>query len=236
MAKHTDIFLIAGQRRNFRLPAVAPADPRNHGVIQLHQHIGGENHSSPTADFPSMGRRSSHAANIISMIGRPEPNEAAPYYFGYINRVSGNDVIKVLHSQLDESLALLRGMSEEKSLYRYAADKWSIRQMWNHVNDTERIFLLRALWFARGLESELPSFDQEVAVAAGNADDIPWARHIEEFREIRLATLSFFRNLPEEAWLRNGVASGNPFTVRACAYVVAGHVAHHAAILREKYF
>ena len=181
-------------------------------------------------------RRSSHAANIVSMIGRPESNEAAPYYFGYINRVNGNAVLDTLQAQLEEPMAFLRGISEEKSLYRYAPGKWSIRQAWNHVNDAERVFLSRALWFARGYDTPLPSFDQDVAVANGNADDIPWARHVEEFREIRLASISFFRNLPKEAWSRSGVASGNPFTVRACAYIIAGHVAHHAAILRERYF
>ena len=170
------------------------------------------------------------------MIGRPSSNEAAPYYFGYINRVSSDDILTALQSQLDETLPFLRGIPEEKSLYRYAPEKWSIRQMWGHVNDTERVFLMRALWFARGIDSAMPSFDQDIAVAAAASGAISWARHLEEFREIRLATISFFRNLPNEAWMRQGVASGNPFTVRACAYVVAGHVIHHEAVLREKYF
>jgi hypothetical protein len=182
---------------------------------------------------------SSQAANIVfmitSMIGRPSPNEAAPYYFGYINRVSSDDILHELESQLDETLPFLRRIPEEKSLYRYAPEKWSIRQMWGHVNDTERVFLMRALWFARSFDSAMPSFDQDIAVAGAGSDDVPWARHVEEFREIRLATLSFFRNLPEEAWTRKGIASGNPFTVRACAFVVAGHVLHHGAVLREKY-
>ncbi len=172
---------------------------------------------------------------ITFMIGRPEANEAAPYYFGYINRVTGDDILHELQSQLDETLPFLRSISEEKSLSRYAPEKWSIRQMWGHVNDTERVFLLRALWFARNFETALPSFDQDIAVAAAKSDAVSWARHVEEFRGIRLATISFFRNLPQEAWERRGVASGNPFTVRACAYVVAGHVVHHAAVLREKY-
>jgi len=178
---------------------------------------------------------SSHAGNIIFMIGRPSSSEAAPYYFNYINRVTGDDILNAMESQMDETLPFLRSISEEKSLYRYAPEKWSIRQMWGHVNDTERVFLMRALWFARNFETAMPSFDQEIAVAAARSDDIAWSRHVEEFREIRLATISFFRNLPEEAWTRKGVASGNPFTVRACAYVVAGHVTHHAAVLREKY-
>jgi hypothetical protein len=169
------------------------------------------------------------------MIGRPTPNEAAPYYFGYINRVSGDDILRTLQSQLDETLPFLRGIAEEKSFYRYAPEKWSIRQMWGHVNDTERVFLMRALWFARKFETALPSFDQEIAVANANSDEVPWARHVEEFREIRLATISFFRNLPEEAWRRTGTASGNPFSVRACAFIVAGHVTHHTRVLHEKY-
>jgi hypothetical protein len=169
------------------------------------------------------------------MIGRPSSNEAAPYYFGYINRVSGEDIMRALQSQLDETLPFLRGISEEKSLYRYAPEKWSIRQMWGHVNDTERVFLMRALWFARNFDTPLPSFDQDIAVAAAGSDDVPWARHVEEFRELRLSTISFFRNLPEEAWMKTGLASGNPFTVRSCAYIVAGHAAHHAAVLHEKY-
>jgi len=169
------------------------------------------------------------------MTTRPEPNEAAPYYFGYINRVSNGDIVHTLQNQLDEMLPLLLSISEEKSLYRYAPDKWSIRQMWNHVNDAERIFLYRALWFARGHNTALPSFEQDIAVAAGKADDVSWANHVEEFRVVRLSTLSFFRNLPQETWLYSGIASGNPFSVRACAYIVAGHVAHHAAVLHEKY-
>jgi hypothetical protein len=169
------------------------------------------------------------------MMKRPEATEAAPYYFGYINRVTGDDVLHVLQSQMDETLPFLHGITEEKSLYRYAPEKWSIRQMWGHVNDTERVFLMRALWFARNFDTALPSFDQDIAVAAAKSDDVSWARHVEEFREIRRATISFFRNLPSEAWTRKGVASGNPFTVRACAFIVAGHVMHHAAVLREKY-
>ncbi|HSK44193.1 MAG TPA: DinB family protein, partial [Candidatus Binatia bacterium] len=152
-----------------------------------------------------------------------------------INRVTGDDILSTLQSQLDETLPFLRGISEEKSLYRYAPEKWSIRQAWGHVNDTERVFLMRALWFARKFDTPLPSFDQDVAVAAAGSDSVSWAWHVEEFREIRLASIAFFRNLPEEAWVRKGVASGNPFTVRACAYIVAGHTAHHEAVLREKY-
>ncbi|MBV8199208.1 MAG: DinB family protein [Acidobacteria bacterium] len=170
-----------------------------------------------------------------SMIGIPDRTEAAPYYFAYIDRVAGGDVAATLEAQLADAMALLPGIGEEKSLHRYAAEKWSIRQVLNHINDAERVFVSRALWFARGFDSALPSFDQDIAAAGARADECPWASHVDEFRAVRLATLSFVRNLPSDAWARSGVASGNPVTVRALAYIVAGHFAHHLAILRERY-
>ena len=166
---------------------------------------------------------------------RPLASEAAPYYFTYIDRIVGHDIVDVLERQAEELPSFLGAISEERSLYRYAPDKWSIRESWNHVNDCERLFESRAFWFARGFDTPLPSFDQNVAVASAQPDAISWAAHVEEFRVVRLATLAFFRNLPAEAWSRTGVASGNPFTVRALAYVTTGHVAHHRAILEERY-
>ncbi len=104
------------------------------------------------------------------MIGRPERSEAAAYYFTYIDQVAGDDPEPVLTSQLEDSAAFLSAISEEKSLYRYAPAKWSIRQLLNHVTDTERALAFRALWFARGFETPLPSYDQDVAVAGAEAD------------------------------------------------------------------
>lgn len=172
---------------------------------------------------------------MVNMIGLPERTEAAGYYFNYINRITDGDIVNRLACQLEEVPAFLRGITEEKSRHRYATGKWSIRQAWSHVNDAERVFLFRALWFARGFQEPLPSFDQDIAVAAARADERSWASHVEEFHSVRQATLSFFRSLPEEAWMRRGQASGNPFTVRALAFIIAGHAAHHMALLREKY-
>jgi uncharacterized damage-inducible protein DinB len=169
------------------------------------------------------------------MLGRPQPNEAASYYSTYIDRVSSDDIVAVLATQLDETLAFLSEISEEQSLHRYAPDKWSMRELLGHVNDTERVFMFRAMWFARGFQDPLPSFDQEVGFVAAESDKISWASHLHEFNAIRLATLAFFRNLPAEAWKRSGLASDSPVTVRALAYIVAGHVSHHVAVLRERY-
>jgi hypothetical protein len=169
------------------------------------------------------------------MVGTPERTEAAPYYFTYIDRVKNPDIARELENQLEGTLRFLGTISEEKSISRYAPDKWTIRALWNHVNDTERAFLFRALWFAWGLDGPLPSFEQEIAARGAQADEVAWAAHVEEFRAIRLATLAFFRNLPDGAWMRTGIASGNTFTVRAVAYIIGGHVAHHRAILEERY-
>jgi DinB superfamily len=172
---------------------------------------------------------------MATVVGIPQRNEAAPYYFNYIDRVPVDDVLSVLWEQALEVPEWLLGISEEQSLHRYAPDKWTIREVLSHVNDGERLFVSRAMWFARGFESPLPSFDQNISIAAAEANRISWRKHVEEFRTIRAATLTFFRNLPESAWDRKGIASGNPFTVRALAYIIAGHVVHHLGIIRERY-
>jgi uncharacterized damage-inducible protein DinB len=169
------------------------------------------------------------------MLGRPQNDEAAPYYFTYINQVVGDDIAFVIAHQLEESQALCATITEEKSLCRYAPEKWSIRQVLNHVTDTERSFAFRALWFARGFESPLPDYDQNIAADGAEADRISWAAHVEEFRRVHLASISLFANMPAQAWQRAGIASGKRFTVRALAYILAGHLTHHTNILRERY-
>jgi uncharacterized damage-inducible protein DinB len=171
----------------------------------------------------------------MSHIARPQAGEAAEYYFTYINKVPEGDILRLVDSQLREALTILGAVSEERSRYRYAPGKWSIREVLNHINDTERLFAFRAFWFARGFDSPLPSFEQDIAVAAALADQRSWQDHLAEFRSVREASLTFFNSLPPEAWDRRGVASGNPFTVRALAFITAGHVTHHLGILNDRY-
>lgn len=168
-------------------------------------------------------------------IARPVRTESADYYFTYIDKVGEGDIVDILRRQESEFGTRLQGISDDQSLHRYEAGKWSIREVMAHVNDTERLFVFRALWFARGLDLPLPSFDQDVALLAAAADARSWKSHVDEFASIRAATVAFFAHLPEDAWGRRGTASGNPFTVRALAYICAGHVAHHAGLLRERY-
>src|SRR5688500_7604101 len=98
-------------------------------------------------------------------MSRPDRSEAADYYFRYIDQVPGDDINRVLDEQLVETRTLFRSISEHESQHRYAADKWSVRQVVSHLSDTERLFVFRAFWFARGFESALPSFDQHLAAA-----------------------------------------------------------------------
>jgi hypothetical protein len=166
---------------------------------------------------------------------RPQRSEAAEYYFNYIDLVPDGDIREMLEAQLAEVTHLLDQVTPERVDYRYAPGKWSIREVVVHIVDTERLFAFRAFWFARGFDSPLPSFDQHIAVQHADARDRPWPSLISEFASLRQSTALFFRHLPSEAWLRHGIASDNPFTVRALAYISVGHVIHHANILRERY-
>jgi hypothetical protein len=168
-------------------------------------------------------------------IGRPNEAEAPAWSYRYISLVEGDDILGVFESQRENALPHLSAITEQKSLHRYASGKWSIRQMLNHVSDGERIFAYRALWFARGFSDSLPDFEENTAAVGAEADRLPWAAHVEEFGRVRLATISLFQNMPEAGWTQKGIASGNSVTVRALAYIIAGHTTHHLNVLREKY-
>src|SRR5262245_1578774 len=129
---------------------------------------------------------------------RPQATEAAQYYFKYIDLIPNEDIVSTLQTQMGETLEFLSSISEEQSLHSYAPGKWTMREMLNHVSDGERLFLGRAFWFARGFKDPLPSFEQDDAVRMAHANDTSWAELVEEFKNVRLGTISFFRNLPDE--------------------------------------
>jgi hypothetical protein len=170
-----------------------------------------------------------------AMIARPLPDEYAPYYGGYISRVPEGDLLAMLGAQVGEMLTLLRSIPEARGTHRYAPDKWSIKEVVGHICDTERIMGYRALRIARGDQTALPGFEQNDYVPAGHFDRRTLADLGEELAAIRQATLHLFRHLDAEALMRRGTASGNPFTPRALAYVIAGHERHHVGILQTKY-
>jgi hypothetical protein len=166
---------------------------------------------------------------------RPQPEEAAPYYSKYIDLVSGDYIVTELTKQLTATSAFLKAIPEEKSLHSYAPNKWTIREVVSHLNDCERVFAFRAFWFARGFSEVLPGFDQDVCAENAAANNVGWTEHINEFRQLRFATVSLFSNLPDDAWELGGTANESPMTVRALAYIIAGHVSHHVSVIKERY-
>jgi len=169
------------------------------------------------------------------MITPPEVTEYNSFYGRYVSLVPGSDLTQTLDAQLAQTLPILRGISEEKSLHRYAPGKWSIKEMLGHLIDAERIFTYRALRFARRDATPLPGFDQDPYVAAANFDAQPWNDLITEFEHVRRSTTLFFRALTPEDLMRIGAASQNAVTVRALGYIIAGHELHHMGILRDRY-
>jgi len=171
----------------------------------------------------------------MQAISPPDSSEYAAYYGRYISLVEGSDVVASLEEQPGETLLLLSGLTEEQGDYRYAPGKWSIKEMLGHIIDAERVFCYRALRFARNDRTPLASFEQDEYVRSGNFGDCRLSDLIEEFIAVRRATVWLFRHLSADAWMRIGIASDNPVSVRALAYIVAGHELHHRRILQEKY-
>jgi hypothetical protein len=169
-------------------------------------------------------------------IARPEPCEFAPYYERYISLVSGTDILGTLDAQRRQTLLLLSGRDDRDGEYRYAAGKWSAKEALGHVCDTERVFAYRALRIARGDQTPLAGFEQDDYVKNGPFAKAPMEEIIEDYIAVRRASITLFRNLDEAAWVRRGVANKNEVSVRALAYIIAGHELHHRRILEEKYF
>lgn len=165
----------------------------------------------------------------------PEQHEFAPFYAGYISLVSEDDILAVLETQVDEVRAVTAAVSPERETYAYAPGKWTIRQVIGHITDGERVFGFRAFCIARGEQASLPGFDEQAYMAESNFDERSLADLVNDFAQVRAVSLSLLRSLPEEAWKRRGIANGTPVTVRALAYMLAGHARHHLAVLRERY-
>lgn len=168
-------------------------------------------------------------------IARPAVNEYAPYYGKYIDLIPQGGVLETLDRQHDTTMALLRSVKEERGAYRYAPGKWSIKEVVGHVVDFERIFAYRALRIGRGDKTPIPGAEQDDYVLAANFDRRSMFDLAAEFHHLRQATMLLFRSLDEEALSRTGVASGLDISVRALAYIIAGHERHHMEILRAKY-
>jgi hypothetical protein len=168
-------------------------------------------------------------------MSRPEKTEYAEYYETYVSLVDENDIVSALQNQLAEIENLFAGIAEEKGAYAYAAGKWSIKQLVGHLIDGERIFSYRAFRFSRADRTALASFEQDDYIAHGNFNQRPLKDLIEEFSLVRRATNILFKNLSADAWSRTGTASEAEVSVRALAYIMVGHVRHHANVLQTRY-
>jgi DinB superfamily len=169
------------------------------------------------------------------VIERPKSTEYAPAFERYVARVTEPDIMAALARQREELPAVLRAVRGEGERYRYAAGKWSVRELVGHVIDTERIMAYRAVCVARGETLSLPGFDESAYAANATFDDYPLGELLDEFVQVREGHLSFFRHLSPEAWPRTGVANQSPISVRALAWVMVGHVRHHMAVLEQHY-
>lgn len=169
------------------------------------------------------------------MIDRPAPGEYAPYFERYVARVPEPDVLPVLAKQREELARRLGTLPEERGGFRYAPGKWTVRELLGHVIDTERIFGYRALCISRGETKALPGFEQDDYAAVAGHDRWTLAELIEDFGVVRRSTIAVLAHLDEAAVRRVGTSSGHPTSVRAIAFIVAGHLRHHLAVLAEKY-
>jgi hypothetical protein len=168
-------------------------------------------------------------------LSRPAPDESAPFYHGYISQVEGEQIGRFLAEQVQELDRLLKPLDDTAARARYAPGKWSVKQVVGHLSDVERIFSYRLLRISRGDATPLPGFDENAYVPPGAFDGRPLASLVGEWSAVRLSTNALVEGLPPDARERKGQASGASVSSRALAYIIVGHVAHHARVLRERY-
>ncbi len=169
------------------------------------------------------------------MISIPSANEYNPFYETYVSKIDKDDVLEFLRLQSQELPALMRSLPEGKSDHRYAAGKWSIAELLNHITDTERVFSYRAFAISRGEKQELPGMDQDDYANAANTGSRSFESLINEFEAVRLATLALLESFDEVQLSQVGKASGFPVTTKGLAGIIAGHAAHHIQILKDRY-
>lgn len=166
---------------------------------------------------------------------RPAPGEYNEYYHKYTSRVPDGDIIAILATQLEDTLTLLRDVSDERALHAYAPGKWTIKEVIGHMSDVERVMSYRALRFARGDETPLPGFDETTYAPAGEFNTRPLASLLAELASVRRGTVALLAGLPPSAWARSGAANQSPVSVRALAWIIAGHELHHRELIATRY-
>ena len=168
-------------------------------------------------------------------IPRPLATEYPAYFGHYVGLVPETDILNVLVKQADAAVELLASLDDEAALHRYAPGKWSIKEVMGHLIDTERLFVYRAMSFARGDATDLPGMDEDAWVDGADFDRVPLIDLLMEFRTVREGTVRFFDNLDDASYTRQGTANGLTFGVNSTPWLIAGHERHHLGVLRERY-
>lgn len=172
----------------------------------------------------------------MRLIAKPQPGEYPPYAIMYIDLLPNDGlVLEHLHDNLQTIKAFIQSLPKEKLMYRYAADKWMIKEVLVHIIDDERIYAYRALRFARNDQTELPGFEQDDYARYSNANERSLKSILQEYAAVRKATIALFANLSEDAFMRTGVANNHSVSVRALAYHIAGHELHHLNLIKQRY-
>jgi len=171
----------------------------------------------------------------VITIERPAPGDYHPAFERYVARVTETDVLATFAQQVDDVRAALSAIPAAREDFRYAPDKWTVRQMLGHVADAERMFGYRVLAIARGETASLPGFEEDAYAATSTREASPLAALNEEFATMRRSHVLMLNGFDAAAWARVGTANGNRITVRAFPYLMIGHVRHHLAVLKDKY-
>lgn len=172
----------------------------------------------------------------MTTIGVPESSEYAPGFARYVSRAAGiGDPLNELTAQQARVVARLSPLGEGRAGHRYAADKWSIKEVVNHLSDVERVFAYRMLRFARGDKTPLPGFEENDYAQAAQSDRRTLSDLMHEWIAVREATVTLARSLPDAAWSNKGTMSGSTTSVRALLYAILGHTEHHLAVLADRY-
>ena len=168
-------------------------------------------------------------------IGRPSDAEFAAFFAGYVSRVPESNVLSVLEAQRDDVRASALSISPARETYSYAPGKWNLRELFSHISDAERVFGYRAFCISRGEQASLPAFDEQQYTARSGAANHPLSELVDEFTALRDSNLAFLKRLDAVAWKHVGTANQNRVSVRALAFIMAGHVRHHLGIVRVRY-
>ena len=166
---------------------------------------------------------------------RPQSEEHSPYFSKYVDLVPDGDIVQMLEAEFERDFAALEGITAQQAHSRYAPGKWSVLEVIGHLSDVERVFSYRALRFARGDDTPLSEFDENAWMKLANFDSRELTSLLEELRCVRAASLSLYRHLEPNAWLRRGLASGVTTSVRALAFMTLGHELHHRELFRTRY-